>query len=64
MGFPFLIWSMLWFRLLLGTRARFASLSRRNLAAGAFIAVLVLANVVAVALMEDAADELKDGRCE
>ena len=60
MGFPFLIWSMLWLRLLLGTGARFASLSRRNLAAGAFIAVLVLADVLAVALVDEAVDELKD----
>lgn len=51
---------MLWLRLFPGTGARFASLSRRNLAAGAFIAALVLADVVVVALVDEAVDELKD----
>ena len=44
--------------LLLGTGACFASLFRSNLAAGAFVAVLVLTDVVAVALVDDAVDEL------
>ncbi len=60
MGFPFLICSIFSVRLLLGTEACFASLFRSNLAAGAFVAVLVLADVVAVALMDDAVDELED----
>ena len=57
---------MLWLRLLLGTGARFASRSRLNLAGGAFVAVLELAvlelaDVLAVALVDEAVDELKGG---
>ena len=61
MGFPFLICSTLLIRLLLGTGACFASLSRRNLAAGAFVAVLVLVDVLAVALVDDVVDDVVVG---